>query len=367
LDASIYIHIPFCKRKCDYCHFYVIPDNEDHKVLLLKGLEIEIGNNLQKLHGTNIVSIYFGGGTPALFGPDRIEQILMRIPNIAKDCEITLEANPENITREMMEAYRKVGINRVSIGVQSLDEALLRTLSREHSAKKAVAAIESTYAAGVENITIDLMYDLPGQTLDTWKETLKRAVELPICHLSLYNLTFEPHTSFYKRRGALIPLLPPEEISSEMYERAIEIFESAGLKQYEISAFARDGRQSRHNLGYWTGRPFLGFGPSAYSYWEGKRFRNIENLNKYCRFLDEDKSPVDFIEELEAGAKVRELLVIGIRVFTGVDLEKFPIDQKTSETIGTLIKEGYLKLENQTLKLTPKGVLFYDTVATQLI
>lgn len=367
LNVSIYIHIPFCKKKCDYCHFYVIPDKEDHKALLLKGLYQEIDNYQHHLHGTHIVSIYFGGGTPALFGPDRIEQVLAKIPNISKDCEITLEANPENITKEMMDAYRKVGINRVSIGVQSLNEPLLKILSREHSAEKAIRAIEDTFAVGIENISIDLMYDLPGQTLDAWKETLRRACELPISHLSLYNLTFEPHTVFFKKREALTKLIPSEEISREMYERAIELFEGAGLNQYEISAFAREGKYSRHNLGYWTGRPFLGFGPSAYSYWEGKRFRNIENLNKYCRHLEQDESPVDFIEELDPEAKMRELLVIGIRVFTGLDLDKFSIDQKTQETIHTLVEEGYLTLDNTTLKLTRKGTLFYDTVATQLI
>jgi oxygen-independent coproporphyrinogen-3 oxidase len=361
------VHIPFCKKKCDYCHFYVIPDNEDHKALLLKGLKIEIDNNLQYLEGTNIVSIYFGGGTPALFGPDKIERILEKIPNISPNCEITLEANPENITREMMDAYRRVGINRVSIGVQSLNEPLLQTLSRQHSAQKAIDAIEDTFEVGIDNISIDLMYDLPGQTLEAWKQTIKRACELPISHLSLYNLTFEPHTVFYKKRAALTKLLPSEEISREMYERAIETFALAGLEQYEISAFAREGKYSRHNLGYWTGRPFLGFGPSAYSYWDGKRYRNIENLNKYCRLLEQKETPTDFCEELEADAKVRELLVIGIRVFTGIDLQKFPIDQKTMETIHALVKEDYLVLENTILKLTPKGVLFYDTVATQLI
>ncbi len=367
LKASIYIHIPFCKKKCDYCHFYVIPDKEDHKSLLLNGLKTEFENNREKLQSYSIVSIYFGGGTPALFGPERVEQVLSCIPNISSDCEITLEANPENITFEMMSAYKKAGINRISIGVQSLNEPLLKTLSRQHSAQKAITAIEDTFAAGLENISIDLMYDLPGQDLKTWEETLKKACELPISHLSLYNLTFEPHTVFYKKREILTQTLPSEDVSRQMYEKAIETFEGAGLNQYEISAFARSEKQSRHNLGYWTGRPFLGFGPSAYSYWDGKRYRNIENLNKYCKFLEQGESPIDFTEELAADAKMRELLVIGIRVFTGIDLQKYPIDKQTKEVIQTLVSEGFLTLEENTLKLTPKGVLFYDTVATQLI
>lgn len=367
IDASVYIHIPFCSKKCDYCHFYVIPDKEDHKTLLLKGLKSEIETYSNDLNGSNIVSVYFGGGTPALFGPERIASVLREIPQLSSDCEITLEANPENITREMMSAYRQAGINRVSIGVQSLNEPLLKTLSRQHSSQKSIDAIEATFSAGIENISIDLMYDLPGQTLDTWVETLKKATELPISHLSLYNLTFEPRTVFFKNKESLAKILPSEEISREMYEKAILMLENGGLKQYEISAFARDGKSSRHNLGYWTGRPFLGFGPSAYSYWNGKRFSNVENLNKYCRSLEQNESPIDFVEELELDAKVRELLVIGIRVFTGVDLDKFSVDRQTIDCIHELVRDGFLTLEKSTLKLTPKGILFYDTVATQLI
>jgi oxygen-independent coproporphyrinogen-3 oxidase len=366
-EASIYIHIPFCSKKCDYCHFYVIPDKEDHKSLLLKGLRSEIDSYSNEIRENEIVSVYFGGGTPALFGPERIEKVLSLFPNLSADCEITLEANPENITQELMNAYRQAGINRASIGVQSLNEPLLKTLSRQHSSQKAMDAIEATFAAGIENISIDLMYDLPGQTLDTWIETLNKATELPISHLSLYNLTFEPHTVFFKKREKLTKFIPSEEISREMYERAISIFEKGGLNQYEISAFAKNNKSSRHNLGYWTGRPFLGFGPSAYSYWNGKRFRNVENLNKYCKALDENASPIDFIEELDQEAKQRELLVIGIRVFSGVDLQKFVLDQQTLDSIDRLVSEGFLSLEKNTLKLTFKGILFYDSVASQLI
>ncbi len=367
MEASLYIHIPFCKKKCDYCHFYVIPDKDDHKTLLLKGLSTEWELIKHNFVGKKIVSVYFGGGTPALFGPDRIEHLLSLVSNISPDCEITLEANPENITRDLMSAYKQAGINRVSIGVQSLNENLLTVLSREHSAKKAIDAIHGTYEAGIENISIDLMYDLPGQSLKMWENTLLEACRLPIKHLSLYNLTIEPRTVYYKKRDSLEKLLPSHEDSKEMYEMALAKFDDAGLKQYEISAFARDGAYSRHNIGYWQGRPFLGMGPSAFSYWKGKRFRNIENLNKYCKMLENGESPVDFQEDLVADAKVRELLVIGIRILEGVNLDNFPVDNSTLQSIESLMQDGFLKKANNQLKLTSKGILFYDTIASQLI
>jgi len=374
-DCSLYFHIPFCKRKCDYCHFYVIPDEENAKQQLEDSFQLEWKLLQPLLSNKRIVTLYFGGGTPSLFGPQRIAALIDLIQNsceIHPDAEITLEANPENASMEIMQAYAEAGINRVSIGIQTLDSELLTLLGRLHSPETALNAIHNTFHVGIDNITIDLMYDLPKQTLDHWQTTLTLIQDLPIKHLSLYNLTIEPHTIFFKKHDQLRPFLPNEETSLEMYEMAIERLENRGLHRYEISAFAKPGFESRHNLGYWIGRPFLGLGPSAFSYWEGKRFRNIAHLNRYSQLLKSGQLPRDFEEKLEPDAHLRELFVIHLRLRKGVDCNEFfsnhgSLDTTTQMIVRRLIEEGFLCMNGTHLLLTQKGVLFYDLVASELI
>lgn len=375
-EVSLYFHIPFCTRKCDYCHFYVLPDKENLKQDLLKGFKLEWEQMLPFLKDKVIKTIYFGGGTPSLFGAERIHTVLTMIkaaiPFSDDDIEITLEANPENIELSLMQDYAQAGINRVSIGIQTLDHELLNLLGRLHSPDKALQAVHTAYKAGIENISIDLMYDLPRQTLHHWDKTLEKIEDLPISHLSLYNLTIEPHTLFFKRQEELKRLIPDEEISLKMYEKAIERIEQMGLQQYEISAFAKEGLYSKHNTGYWTGRQFLGFGPSAFSYWEGSRFRNVSHLGKYVEALQNGRSPIDFREQLDPEAHRRELLVIQLRLTCGVDLKAFekqhgPLNLETIPTIRQLKEEGYLHEKDGNLGLTKRGILFYDTVAAELI
>lgn len=368
---SLYFHIPFCTKKCDYCHFYVLPDKEAYKQQLMQGFAKEWRLRSPSIANKQIATIYFGGGTPALLGAERIAEILSWLPGPAPT-EITLEANPENITLPLMQAYAQAGINRVSIGIQTLDNALLRMLGRQHQAEKALEAVHLTAQAGLSNISIDLMYDLPGQTLDHWHTTLREIESLPITHLSLYNLTFEPHTVFFKKRETLTKLVPDEESSLKMYEAAIDSLSRVELQQYEISAFAKEGYQSKHNTGYWTARPFLGLGPSAFSYWEGRRFRNVAHLNRYCRSLDNDQFPIDFEEQLDEEARKRELLAVQLRLLEGVDLAAFEhqhgsVSEQTTHTLEQLEHQGYLEVSGGRLKLTKRGVLFYDSVAVDLI
>ena len=365
-EASLYFHLPFCSKKCPYCHFYVIPDKKEHKLLLMKALKQEWNSLQAELKGRSIVSIYFGGGTPFLMGPDHIGKILSWVKQ--DNAEITLEANPEDVTEEKIAAFRQAGINRISLGVQSLDDSQLKTLGRTHSAEQAKQAVIDCFNAGIKNISIDLMYDLPNQTLELWSETLKQACELPVTHLSLYNLTIEPHTLFFKQKETISKVLPNEETSAEILQMAISAFEEAGLKQYEISAFSRPGHTSKHNSGYWTGRPFFGLGPSAFSYWDNKRFRNIANLNKYARMLEEGNSPIDFSEELDPLAKSRELFVLKLRLVAGVELgELEQLDRETKDHVDQLHREGFLHRTEGHLQLTEKGRLFYDKVAADLI
>lgn len=368
-SLSLYFHIPFCAKKCDYCHFYVLPDKETYKEKLMEGFKREWALRQPELFQRKIETVYFGGGTPALFSPDRIGEILSWIPR-TPETEITLEANPENINRPLMQAYGQAGINRVSIGLQTLDDPLLITLGRLHSAKKALDAVHLTAEAGIPNISVDLMYDLPGQSLNHWQHALKQVAALPITHLSLYNLTIEPHTVFFKKQETLSKTLPDPETSLAMYTLAIEELAKQSLQQYEISAFAKLGFQSHHNVGYWTAREFLGFGPSAYSYFQNHRFRNIAHLNKYCDFLEKGQSPVDFDENLSPEAHFRELLAIRLRLIDGVDLDQFckehgifPVENELQK----LIQLNLLERSGSRLRLTERGILFYDTVAIELI
>jgi len=342
----------------------------------MEGLEQEWKQKKSLLAAKKLRSIYFGGGTPYLLGATSIAVILSWIeeafPSSFPHCEITLEANPEEITTEEIRAYASAGINRVSLGVQTFNDDLLAILGRQHNSQRAVHAVDDIIAGGISNISIDLIYDLPKQTLQHWEETLTRAVSLPITHLSLYNLTIEPHTVFFKKRKQIEQQQPKPEDSGTMYRMAQEKLGAASLGQYEISAFAREGCHSRHNVGYWTGRPFLGFGPSAFSYWGGKRFRNVANISRYHKALLRGDSAVDFEEELASDAKRRELFTIQMRLLQGVHLPSFEtyfgqLDLETRENITRLKEEALLLSEGDTVRLSEKGVLFYDTVATELI
>lgn len=341
----------------------------------MQGLQQEWALQKPLIENKKILSIYFGGGTPSLLGAKYIEQILSWIRTSCtfdSSLEITLEANPEHLTKELLSSYRDIGINRLSIGVQTLDDALLKKIGRTHNAKEAVDGIYSAHDIGMDNISIDLMYDLPDQTLSSWQETVNTAASLPITHLSLYNLTIEPHTLFFKKKQIIERAQPSEEASVQMYKYAISTLEASNLLQYEISAFAKEGFESKHNVGYWTARPFLGFGPSAFSYWENRRFRNVCNLNKYVKSFEEGLSCVDFEEKLDLKAHQNELLALQLRLIKGVDIDLFEkehgsLSSETKKSIDNLLKEDLLKFMNSKLSLTKRGILFYDTVAVELI
>ncbi len=369
-DLSLYFHIPVCTKKCPYCHFYVIPLQQRHVTLLLEGFLLEWESYLPLIKEHKIVTLYFGGGTPSLFPLEAFTTLLRRIADTTdlSQCEITLEANPESIDPIKMKELASLGVNRVSIGIQSLDNKILSVLGRTHSAEAALNAIEITKCAGIDNITVDLMYDIPYQTLESWNNSLTMITNQPITHLSLYNLTIEPHTVFFKQQQQLTPHLPSVEKSTEMYQLAQSHLAAHGLEQYEISAFAKSGFVSRHNSGYWTARPFLGLGPSAFSYSDGKRFRNVANIHRYHRALKRCESPVDFEETLEPHAQITELLAINLRLLQGVDLAKFPVlPAETRQSIDRLMSEGLLKQDGDTLSLTEHGIMLYDTVATEII
>jgi oxygen-independent coproporphyrinogen-3 oxidase len=351
---SLYFHVPFCAKKCPYCHFYVIKESDAGKKLLMSALKAHWDK--QPPLPKQLVSLYFGGGTPSLLGPDNVGEIV-RWTGADSSCEITLEANPTELTYPLLKSFADAGINRLSLGVQSFDDQILKTLGREHTSKKCLDAIFMAEKAGFNNITIDLMYDIPGQSLMSWQESLSILKDLPITHLSLYNLTFEEGTPFFRKKKELLPQVPDPETSLHMLECAVTTLEHIGLHRYEISAFAKPGFESRHNTGYWIGRPFLGFGPSAYSDWAGRRFRNISDLKEYATRA----SPIDFEDIISPTARLRERFAIALRLLQGTPLTIDPA------IITPLIEKGWLDTEGSLVRLTPQGRLFYDTVAENII
>jgi len=366
--TSLYFHIPFCQKKCPYCHFFVLPNREEDKKIFQQALVKEWELRLPLFENQEIPSLYFGGGTPSLH-PDAIEAILDRAHtlNLSPHVEITVEANPEQITPKLISRFKAMGVNRFSLGIQSLDDALLKILGRNHSSQTALEAVQTIYDDGITNITIDLMDELPHQTLESWENTLDQVVTLPITHLSLYNLTFEKNTVFTKKEALLRPHLPSPEASVQMLKMACEKLKPVGLIRYEISAFAKKGFEAIHNTGYWTGRPFLGLGPSAFSYWDGKRFRNVCHLKRYGEMLQIGELPVDFEEELPFPANVHERLAIHLRLNQGVDTQTFPVPETAKPILEELKEEGLIRQTNHHIQLTEQGRLFYDTVAERII
>ncbi|MFA6118765.1 MAG: radical SAM family heme chaperone HemW [Parachlamydiales bacterium] len=366
-DLSLYFHVPFCIKKCPYCHFYSIFYKDEFEKAYIEAIKLHINLYKEVISSKNIVSIYFGGGTPSLLSIKGLNEILKQIP--FDKSEITIEINPEDITEEKISAYKSLGINRVSIGAQSFDDDLLKVLQRRHDSKKSKKVIDLFYNHGIKNISIDLMYDIMYQDLLSWKKTLAETANLPITHISLYNLTFEENTLFYKNKENLSKFLPDENLSLSLLNSAIEEFEKMGFERYEISAFAKNNLSSVHNLGYWQGRDFLGFGPSAFSYFESKRFRNICNLKKYLELLKDSLSPIDFEEKLLYPDNINELLAINLRIIKGVDINDFEkkFGKIPQETISILKKSSLVEFQNNFIKMNKNGLLFYDTLASEII
>ena len=359
--ASLYIHIPFCTRKCPYCQFYSLSAREEKKELFFRALCREIELQAPKFQNHEIVSIYFGGGTPPLLGTKRLSTLLASFPPAR---EVTIEVNPEQASKQLADELLAAGFNRASIGVQSFNSHELVALGRPHSAALARNAITVFHEAGFRNISCDLMYEIPYETLASWEKTLDEIGSLPLTHLSLYNLTIEPGTPFAACRDEIARFTPSAETGAEMYKLAQQKLKAFGFSQYEISAFSKEGFASRHNSGYWTGRPFLGFGPSAFSFYDNVRFRNIANLDTYIDSLEKGSLAQDFHDEVPEDERKRELLVINLRLLEGIEIASFsPLPQEVDK----LVQDGLLVKKAGRLKLTERGILFYDEVASTLI
>ena len=371
--AGLYIHIPFCERKCGYCDFYSITHLE-----LVDAFVDALIQEIQ-LRGRwgadyRFQTVFLGGGTPSLLSPEQLQRILGGLREhfpILRDAEITIEANPGTLSREKLRAYRQLGINRLSLGAQSLHAAELRFLGRRHTAEEVMHNVSLAREAGFENINLDLMTAFPGQTLDSFRHTLEQAVQLHPAHLSCYTLIFEPGTPFYHRMqtGELLPV--PEEKEVQFYQEARRFLEERGYRQYEISNFARDKAYiCRHNCIYWNYHPYLGLGPSAHSFDGKQRWANIRSVSSYIQHLKAGRLPVDFQESLTPQQQMFEYIYLHLRLRNGLDLaafrQRFGVDltSRYRDTIHRLLSEGLIEPPNGHLKLTDKGWLLADTIAT---
>lgn len=373
-ELELYVHIPFCVRKCGYCDFLSGTAEESTREAYLLALAREIRRAGQDAEGCRAVSVFFGGGTPTVLTGGQLSRLLSEIKKsfrLAGDCEITLEANPGTLDPEKLRLCREAGFNRISIGCQSADNRELRRLGRIHTWEEFLEGFRQAREAGFSNINVDLMSGIPGQTLVSWETSLRKTAELGPEHISAYSLILEEGTPFYENREKLD--LPDEDTERRMYERTGEILEEYGCRQYEISNYAREGYRCRHNLGYWTGREYLGLGLGASSLWRDTRFRNTESMEEYLK--DSGNLPKIRREEekLSASDRQSEYMILGLRLMEGISLAGF------RETFGTDVRkvwpgvlekyEGYGLLEEAAgrLKFTGEGISLSNVVLAEFL
>lgn len=371
--AGIYIHIPFCRQACYYCDFH-FSVNRDVKTEMVNSIAKELILQKDYLAGERIDTIYLGGGTPSLLTQDELQTLLNVIRsnhNILSGAEITLEANPDDLTPEKLVHLKAAGVNRLSIGIQTFNTARLKSLNRVHDEALAVKSFNDARYAGFENISIDLMYALPGETLDNWKQDIVQAIELMPEHISCYSLTIEPNTAFGK--WAATGRLEPEgdDVAAKHLEILMEMLPPAGYEHYEISNFARPGFESKHNSSYWKGKNYLGVGPSAHSFDGLSRQYNIPNNHLYIKSLRTDAIPYEK-EILTRENRINEYILTSLRTSWGTDLAllksmyAYDLFAENKNYLSALLDKGLVVLEHDIIKLTRAGKLFADKISSDL-
>lgn len=372
--AGIYVHIPFCRQACHYCDFH-FSTNLTLTEEMVQAIGAEIGIQRGYLSGEEVVrTIYFGGGTPSLLSESDLHFILEKIRSVfpvIADPEITLEANPDDLSPGKLRAFNSAGINRLSIGIQSLDDNILKSLNRAHNAAMATRCVRDAYDMGFENISVDLIYAIPQQDDGRWKKNIDGILALKPQHISSYSLTIEEKTVFgrWASQGRIIPVHDDSAATQLLY--LMDVLEGEGYEQYEISNFSRPGFQSQHNRNYWRDEVYLGLGPSAHSYDRASRQYNIKNNHSYLRSIATGSIPAT-VEVLSREDKINEYLMTSLRTSGGCSVERlnsaFGYDLITLHGgyIHSLIQENYATLENETLLLTRGGKLLADKIASDL-
>jgi oxygen-independent coproporphyrinogen-3 oxidase len=370
--AGIYIHIPFCKQKCTYCDFHFSTTFEVYRKEMIATICQEISLRADELKGESIKSIYFGGGTPSLLTEQELKDILNQISNlftIEEGAEITLEANPDDINNHQLKIWKDVGINRLSIGIQSFKAEDLSWMNRAHSVEEAENAVRLAQEAGFQNITVDLIYGLPNLTLEEWKSHIQRVLDMDVPHLSAYCLTVEEKTVLNKmvKEKKIIPA--NEDQQSDQFELLLSMTEAAGFEQYEISNFAKNQHYAVHNTNYWTGQVYLGVGPSAHSFDGESRRWNVSNNRKYMESMGKDSSWFS-TEKLSKNERWNELLLTGLRTNFGVSIDQLkkinPISLAIEAKLAEFVTYGWMEKSPTHLRLTKEGKLKADYIASEL-
>lgn len=317
---GLYLHIPFCKQKCDYCDFYSLAGNQDRMEDYLKALTLHLEEVAPRAEGFTVDSVYIGGGTPSVFGEERLKRLLKTVDkyyHLERHCETTVEVNPDSVTPHLLKVLRKGGVNRISMGVQSCHDEELAQVNRPHTFAQAQAAVEMIRSAGFTNLNLDLIFGLPDQTMAGWQESVEAVLALEPEHLSLYGLTLEEGTPLWQRRDQLT--LADGDQQADMYLWAVERLAQAGYDQYEISNFAKEGKRSRHNLKYWMSREYVGFGPGAHSDFGGRRYSYVRDLERYIDGMLSGGKIVDASELIPFEERGYEYLMLRLRTVTGID------------------------------------------------
>jgi oxygen-independent coproporphyrinogen-3 oxidase len=368
----LYVHVPFCAKKCHYCAFYSAPGSKEQMQAYVRAVKRELSGVADDLEPH---TIFWGGGTPSLLPTELalefFEAIHSSVP-MDKLQEWTIEMNPATVSAEKARVYREHGVNRISMGVQTLDATLLDAIGRIHSRESAVQSYENLRRAGFENINLDLMFGLPGQTMEIWERTLREVIALAPEHISTYCLILEEDTEFWQafKRGLI---LPNEDVETEMFRRGIEILAEAGYRQYEISNFAPPGREAQHNIAYWRGRNYYGLGPSACSTVRGRRWMNVANTDRYIQGICHGESVREQMEELSPLGLAGERAAFGLRMMEGIDATEFKqetgfdLNDRWSVDITRLVGDGLLEWAGRRLRLTRRGILFADSVAAEFM
>ena len=366
---GLYLHIPFCKQKCAYCDFYSLAGSETHMNEYCTALTRHLEEVAPRCSGMTVDTVYFGGGTPSYLGASRLTSLLKTVKKryrLAPDAEVTVECNPDSAGDwKALRSLRRAGFNRISLGVQSTDDALLREIGRVHTFEQVTDAVAAARMAKIQNISLDLIYGLPHQTLEQWQDTLRTAAALEVEHLSCYGLKVEEGTPLYDRRDTAA--LPDDDMQAEMYLWAVDYLEQHGYHQYEISNFARDGFESRHNLKYWQMLPYAGFGPGAHSDFGDVRFAYTRDLHSYIT----GNLELSEREELTPRDRMQEYIMLSLRTTAGIDRRYF--EQQYRQRFDPMEKllvqyeaHGLAARTEKGWRLTAEGFLVSNTVIVSL-
>ena len=374
---GLYIHIPYCIHKCGYCDFNSHPIKKDEMDHYIDALVVEMKHYAKIYTNTNIIkTIFLGGGTPTTLNPFQLERILKECVNeftIASNAEITIEANPATVGIELMKSIRTMGYNRISIGVQSFDKAELKLLDRAHGPKEIHSTVDCARKAGFDNLSLDLMFAVPNQSLSSWENNLTKALEKNPEHLSTYNLTIEQGTAFSKLQSNGKLIMPDDGHQLELYKKTIERLTKKGFHHYEISNFARQGKECKHNITYWENTNTLGLGAGASSYMNGTRFKNINLPAHYIRQVKEKKIAVEHSETLEPRQAMGETIMLGLRLLQGISIHQFEKRFQISfinlfrNIISALKEKELVIIEKDYLRLSQKGLFWADSVTLEFI